>query len=238
MPSLCEQIKTEYEQLQALTEQLVLEYEKVKDSDDLNDLKDWSVVKKLQTEWEAVYANLEAKLYVSVERARELLGRENVFGPEEVKKTWGVRLEQVPDILFSEAELKECKDTHILVMVCPLSIVEIRDKFPGDQHLIYAQEWYNNESFAKDRGKVGWHLVRKMPAENSTYKKWDEQQALLGKNEEMPTAQVMIYTIIGHFLATGERLFDDVYVRCSDVVSNGDLVRVGVFNANGLHVSY
>ncbi|MBI5076979.1 hypothetical protein HZB94_01170 [Candidatus Falkowbacteria bacterium] len=39
MSSLCEQIKTEYEQLQALKERLVLEYEKVKNSDDLND---WS----------------------------------------------------------------------------------------------------------------------------------------------------------------------------------------------------
>ncbi|MBI5076800.1 hypothetical protein HZB94_00245 [Candidatus Falkowbacteria bacterium] len=47
MSALCEQIKTEYEQLQTLKERLVLEYEKVKDSDDM---KDWSVVKKLQAE--------------------------------------------------------------------------------------------------------------------------------------------------------------------------------------------
>ncbi|MBI5077528.1 hypothetical protein HZB94_04070 [Candidatus Falkowbacteria bacterium] len=108
MPPLCQQIKTEYEQLQALKEQLVLEYEKVKDSDDMND---WSVVKKLQTEWEHACANLEKKLYVSVERARELLGEKNVFGQEEVERIWGVRMEEVPEIPFSEAELRECKDT-------------------------------------------------------------------------------------------------------------------------------
>ncbi|MBI5076812.1 hypothetical protein HZB94_00305 [Candidatus Falkowbacteria bacterium] len=59
MPSLCEQIKTEYEQVQALKEQLVLEYEKKKDSDDLND---WSVVKKLHAEWQAAYKVLTKKL--------------------------------------------------------------------------------------------------------------------------------------------------------------------------------
>ncbi|MBI5076988.1 hypothetical protein HZB94_01215 [Candidatus Falkowbacteria bacterium] len=47
MSSLCQQIKTEYERLQNLKERLVLEYEKKKDSDDM---KDWSVVKKLQAE--------------------------------------------------------------------------------------------------------------------------------------------------------------------------------------------
>ncbi|MBI5077653.1 hypothetical protein HZB94_04720 [Candidatus Falkowbacteria bacterium] len=59
MPSLCEQIKIEYEQVQALKEQLVLEYEKVKNSDDVDD---WSVVKKFQVEWEAASSALVKKL--------------------------------------------------------------------------------------------------------------------------------------------------------------------------------
>jgi hypothetical protein len=83
-----------------------------------------------------------------------------------------------------------------------------------------------------------WQLVRKTPVPNSTSKTWQEQQALLSEKEETPTARVMVYTIIGHFLATGERLFENVYARCSDVDSDGYRVYVGYFSAYGLVVSY
>ena len=49
---------------------------------------------------------------------------------------------------------------------------------------------------------------------DSASKTWDEQQKLLGKDEETPSARVVIYTMIGHFLSTGERLFGSIYVRC------------------------
>lgn len=81
-----------------------------------------------------------------------------------------------------------------------------------------------------------WKLVRKTPVANSTSKTWSEQQALLMSNEETPTARVMVYMIIGHFLATGERLFEKVYVRCLDLDSDGYRVNVGSFDSNGLFV--
>ena len=117
-----------------------------------------------------------------------------------------------------------------------MSIIEIRGKVPANQRLFCDQDWYNKESFAKDRGEAAWHLVRKTPVTNSTSKTWDEQQALLAKDEETPTARVMVYTIIGHFLATGERLFENIYVRCSDVDSRGNRVYVGGFDSDGLRV--
>jgi hypothetical protein len=89
-----------------------------------------------------------------------------------------------------------------------------------------------------DAISVGWHLVRKTPVSNSTSKTWLEQQAILSKDEETPTARVMIYTMIGHYLATGERLFESIYVRCSDVDSGGLRVCVGGFGADGLRVSH
>ena len=46
----------------------------------------------------------------------------------------------------------------------------------------------------------------------------------------------MTYTIIGHYLATGERLFRNLYVRCSDVDSCGDRVYVGDFGESGFDV--
>ena len=60
--------------------------------------------------------------------------------------------------------------------------------------------------------------------------------SLLAKDEEVPSTRVMVYAIIGHYLVTGERLFENVWVRCSDLDSSGDRVNVGVFNQDGLHV--
>ncbi|MBI5077592.1 hypothetical protein HZB94_04400 [Candidatus Falkowbacteria bacterium] len=182
MLSLCEQIKTEYEQLQILEEQLILEYEKVKDSDDM---KDWSVVKKLQAEWEAAYANLEAKLYISVERARELLGRENVLGPEEVEKTWGVRLEKVPEIPFSVTELARARELGQMLVLRvdrtadgkPLSIEAMNyilvgtEENPGKWKREEKGDLLNTpngcrrgmfeEAYTKDAPRPGWALVSK-----------------------------------------------------------------------------
>jgi hypothetical protein len=173
--------------------------------------------------------------------AREIMGK-NYFGIEEAIQHFGVKptkaqLSALAEISLTEAELRECKDTHILVAVFPMSILEIRSKVPSDQRLFYDQDWYNKESFAKSKGETSWQLVRKTPVENSTNKTWSDQQALLGKNEETPTAQIMVYTIIGHFLSVGERLFENVYVRCSDLDSDGHRVYVGYFDSEGLCVN-
>ena len=137
---------------------------------------------------------------------------------------------------FTEAELRECKDTHVLIAVFPLSILKVRGKVK-DKALFYGQDWFNKEAFASDRGEVSWQLVRKIPVDNSTNKSWNDQQTLLGKDEVTPTARVMVYTIIGHYMAIRERLFECIYVRCSDVDSNGDRVFVGFFGSKGLYVS-
>ena len=170
------------------------------------------------------------------ERAREIMGA-NCFGVEEAIRHFGVtpqrhEIAALSEIPWSEATLERAKETHVLVACFPLSILEIRNK----AKLFYGQSWYNKESFAKDRGEAEWKLVKKTPVANSTSKTWPEQQALLGQNEETPTARVMIYTTIGHFLSTSERLFEKVYVRCSDVGSSGGRVSVGGFGSDGLGV--
>jgi hypothetical protein len=177
----------------------------------------------------------------SQKHARAVMGA-NFFGVEEAMKHFGVnpskpQIAALAEIPFSEETLVACKDTYVLAAVFPLSLLDIRSK-ASSAKLFYKQDWYNREQFAKAKGEVGWRLVRKTPVADSTNKTWDEQQALLGKDEETPTAQVMVYTIVGHFLATGERLFEKVYVRCSDRDSDGGRVRVGSFDADGLYVHY
>ena len=177
--------------------------------------------------------------------ARQIMGR-NFFGIEEAIKHFGVnpsrrQLAVLGEVPFSEDVLTACKDTHVLVAVFPISIVEIRGKvadvkLPNNQPFFYKQDWYDKEAFANEHGETGWQLVRKTPIANSTSKTWDEQQALLSKDEETPKARIVVYTMVGHFLATGERLFEKVYVRCSDLGSDGFRVGVGAFGGKGLDV--
>lgn len=179
-------------------------------------------------------------------RAHEIMGKD-MLGPDIAIKHFGIQatkqeLAALSEIPFSEEMLTACKDTHVLVAVPVPSILAIRNGVAkmklsaGQKSLFYKQDWYHNEAFAKAKGEFRWRLVRKTPVGNSTGKTWDEQQALLGKDEETPSAQVMVYTIIAYFLATGERLFEGVYVRCSDIDSDGYRVCVGSFGAGGLHV--
>jgi hypothetical protein len=169
-------------------------------------------------------------------QAREIMGK-NFFGVEEAIHYFGINptkreIRAFAEVPFTERVLESHKDTHILIAVFPLSILEIRKT---DSKLFWSSdgEWYENEKFARNRGAAQWQLVRKTPVEDSTFMTWSEQQALLGKDEETPTAQVMVYTIIGHFKKTGERLFERIYVRTSCVDSIGNHVNVGDFGSNG-----
>lgn len=178
----------------------------------------------------------------SQKRAREIMGR-NMFGVEEAIRHFGVipsrqQTAALLEIPFSEATLERCKKTHVLLSVFPLSILEINGKVASHvSRLFHNQDWPPKQAFAEEKGETEWKLVRKTSVDNSTGKRWPEQQALLANNEETPTTRVMVYTIIGHFLATGERLFKKIYVRCVDV-ARGCRVLVGNFDSDGLVVSW
>ena len=169
--------------------------------------------------------------------ARKIMGK-NIFGVKEAIEHFGVnptrqQILVLSEIPFSEEVLQKAKDTHVLMAVFPLSILV-------ERNLFYSHEdaWYNKQAFAKERGETSWQLVRKTPVDNSTSKNWEEQQALISEEDEVPTAQVMVYTIIGHYLATGECLFKRIYVRTSSVGSDGIRVFVGDFGSDGLSVAY
>jgi hypothetical protein len=174
------------------------------------------------------------------ERAREIMGK-NFFGVEEAIKHFGVnptrqQLTALSEIPYSEAVLEQLKENHILVAVFPLSILEIRDRV--ERKLFYNHEgaWYNEQPFAREHGEARWLLVRKIPADSSAPMSWQEQEALFGKDDEVPTAQTMVYTIIGYFLATGERLVERKYARTSSVDSRGHRVYVSGVGLDGLGI--
>jgi hypothetical protein len=177
----------------------------------------------------------------SQKRAREIMDK-NLFGVEEAIAHFGVNPSKqqsayLAEIPFAESVLEACKNTHILVAVFPMALLDIRGACK-DQSLFYNQDWYNKQAFAKEKGEVGWQLIRKTPIDDSTSKTWDEQNKLLGKDDEVPTVRAVVYTMIGHYKAIGERLFEKIWVRCSDLDSVGHRVLVGYFDAEGLNVSY
>ena len=94
------------------------------------------------------------------------------------------------------------------------------------------------QEFAQTKVETGWYLIRKDVVPNSRSKNWEEQKALLTNHEEVPSAGVMVQAIMLHFLCSGERLFENVYVRTSSVDSVGHRVLVGYFVADGLNVYY
>jgi hypothetical protein len=185
---------------------------------------------------------------VSQAKAGEVMGK-NFFGIEEVQKHFGVTLSKrhlayMAEIPFSEEVLSECKDTHVLVAYAPMAIVAVRAKtasvkLPPKHRMFYQQDWYDNNEVGNGAGALEWHLVRKTSIPDSKSKTWQEQQDLLDRKiDETPEANVMVYTIIGHFLATGERLFEKEYVRTRTLDSFGDRVNVGYFDSGGLFVYF
>jgi len=182
-----------------------------------------------------------SKSAISQKHAREIISR-NFFGIEEAIKYFGInpthqQLAALSDVPFSEALLEQLKDTHVLVAVFPLSILEVRGKV--DPKLFYNHEdaWYNEEAFAEESGEANWQLIRKVPVDNLTPKDYQEQQALFSNDDIVPSAQAMVYAIIGHYLATGEWLIKQKYAITSSVDSRGNCVYVTDVGSNGLGIS-
>jgi hypothetical protein len=174
--------------------------------------------------------------------AREIMGR-NFLGTKEVEEYFGElspeQEEALSIIPFSKETLEECKDTHILVADIGLSIMDIK-KRENCKELFYKSGWDETQSFAKRTQEPSWRLILKTPVENSLNKTWGEQQALLDSQaDEIPFARQVVYTIILHSLATGERLFErNSAVRTNDVFSNGNHAFVGGFSKDGFVISY
>lgn len=177
------------------------------------------------------------KSTTSQERAREIMGN-NFFGVEEVGKYFQIFSTRFDPFLhtnisFPEAVLEELKDTHVLIAVYPLSVFELRDKTGCE--LICDPSHYIKEPFLKNRGEQKWQLINKAGVVKPGQNQEDRPLKLLTEYDEVPTAQVVAYSIIGHYLATSEILFKDVTcVRTSSTDSKGNIVRVGYSAPKGL----
>jgi hypothetical protein len=151
------------------------------------------------------------------DNARKIMGL-NYFGIEEAIEHFGVipteeELANLTNVPFSWALLRKLKKTHILIAVFPLSIIEIRAKVRTN---LFFKCWdHYKGTFLEEKEKACWRLVRKKQVTGSFMKSRLEQEKLLSEKEEMPTARVLVYTIIGQCLAHDEFLFDWGWARTS-----------------------
>src|SRR3989344_3706940 len=132
-----------------------------------------------------------------LQETKELLG-EDLIGPEEIEKTWGVQPEDVPEIPFSREELERAKemgqmlvlrvekteDGKPMSMEAMIDIIQKRwDKEKKGGLLNTAEGWRDSVTGSKDFSEVapraGWALISKDLLTNSTSKNYAQQTELM-----------------------------------------------------------
>ncbi|MDO8560663.1 MAG: hypothetical protein Q7R91_00400, partial [bacterium] len=135
---------------------------------------------------------------VEFQEARELLG-EDLIGPEEIEKTWGVRPEDVPEIPFSREELERAKEMGQMLV---LRVDKTEDGKPMSMeamNTILAKRWEKekkggllntadgwkgvtgSKDFSEVAPRAGWALISKELLEGSTSKNCIEQTDVIIK---------------------------------------------------------
>ena len=175
---------------------------------------------------------------VSHGRAREIMGEGSFSGFEEAKEHFGYNpaLQEMNPLLnvpFSEGTLEKLRETYILELVPPFSVIDMCERV--DSGLLLLKSHLRCEGFARMREKPNWQLVSKNSVPESTEKSWWKQLHLIDRSLTVPSVRIMACTLISHYLLTGERLFGDICVRVASV-SMGQHVLVGYFDEKGIDI--
>jgi len=83
-----------------------------------------------------------------------------------------------------------------------------------------------------------WYAVRSEPLPYSTNKSWVEQLALLRSVEFVPNAATMVWLLTSFSLVRGVRLLNGIFVRCSDILPDGERIHLGRFALEGLCIRH
>ena len=142
---------------------------------------------------------LSGEIFEQIKNAKEILGKQDVMGPEEVKKAFGIEinLEDIPKIPFEKAELERAKELNQFLVLRvdkapdgePLSMQKINEILKGKvsdgSKLLSSDDgkggikddyWYRNEAFfKKETPKLAWSLASKEVIPNSTSKNYLQQ---------------------------------------------------------------
>ena len=152
---------------------------------------------------------LTQQKYVTENQAREIMGS-SIFGSAEIALCFKKKLPpwKIP---FSETTLERHKDTHILTAVLPRSIQGMRKRFP-----IGSMVADGARKILRASAPIGWHLVRMDHLPCSLGQSWTSQKSILGPEEQVACAPLMVYIIACHHFISGERLLERTSVRCAE----------------------
>ena len=184
---------------------------------------------------------------VTIEIAKEIFGH-NFIGRDElnlISKVFSFDQEKLansklPEIDFSKDELRNCAETHFLILGFPfienyriISLNLLREIFGINPSIsepcFYYQDWYVKEKFALDQNlEFKWYLIRKAVHE-------ENRGVLPIQFSNFHTALQIIYSFFIVNLVRGITLLQYDYVWTSDTDSNGDVIYVGKYNdPNGI----
>ncbi|MEK7604412.1 MAG: MoxR family ATPase [Patescibacteria group bacterium] len=142
---------------------------------------------------------------ISLADAEKILGKESVLGAKDVEQVFGVKLDRIPAIPFSQQELQRAKELgqQLILQVdsmthkgglmsreksAPLTLENLKQKFTkshDDGKVFYEQDWYKNEDFfKKEKPRTGWRLTSKDLVPDSTSKSYLEQTDVLVEHLE------------------------------------------------------
>lgn len=166
----------------------------------------------------------------SLAKASQIMG-ENFLHAQAAKKFHTSFLSReypiTAEVPCSADILYEYQNTHILVCVPRLSIIDIHSRVNSGIFFEHDKIWYEQQFFATDRAPAKWYLIRKTAIPGSESLIWDKQILLLSDKETIPPARVMTYAVIAYYLMTGQKLFRNQFVFTSDVDSLAQRVGIG-----------
>ncbi len=130
--------------------------------------------------------------YLTLDQAETIMGKENFFGPNEVEKAFGIKIDtkNTPEIPFTEADLERARelgqflvlradkaeDGQPLTSEKMLASWDARSNPVADGKLFVNNSGYANDPFYKNETSVmGWALVSSDPIPDSTGKNYLDQ---------------------------------------------------------------
>lgn len=185
---------------------------------------------------------------VTIEESKEILGRENVFGPDECKNFFSNKFQvaNIPEIPWSQDKLEYpvIKQEHFLFLGSEhldgksLNLPAWHKLYSGEGHPKFYWNWYLSEVFAQGTCGFRWYLMPVGIVNGSENLPYNSQVAMLPDEYEVPTTPERVTANIFYYLLNKKYLDADSWARTCDL-SDGPLpLRVGVRGLSdvGLHV--
>ncbi len=135
---------------------------------------------------------LSGELSEQIKNAKEILGKEDVLGPEEVEKAFGLklRMEDIPKIPFGKVELERARELGQFLILradkakdgTALSMKKMQellsDEFEKEEFgkIFWDTDWYEGEEFfTEESPKLSWSLSNKEIIPDSNSKNYLQQ---------------------------------------------------------------